>query len=71
MTDRHIPDPAIEPTITVARAAKILGIGIRSAYDAVHRDEWPVIKVGGTYRIHTERFLAQYGFSSAVPVPAA
>jgi excisionase family DNA binding protein len=65
MTAQLIPDPAEEPTISVARAAKILGIGLRSAYDAVHRDEWSVIKVGGTYRIPTARFLAQYGFSSA------
>lgn len=55
-----IPDPAVEPTISVARAAKILGIGTRSAYDAVHRDEWPVLKVGGTYRIYTAQFLRKF-----------
>jgi excisionase family DNA binding protein len=56
-----IPDPAIEPTISVARAAKIIGVGTRTAYDLVKRDEWPAIKVGGTIRINTARFLAKYG----------
>jgi excisionase family DNA binding protein len=59
-----IPDPAIEPTISVPRAAKITGVSLRTAYDAVHKGEWPYLKVRGSYRILTARFLAQYGFIS-------
>ena len=33
-------------TLTVAEAAKCLGIGRNSAYDAIARGEIPVVKVG-------------------------
>lgn len=38
-------------TLTVAEVAKILGIGRRQAYDAVHRGEIPSIRLGGRYVI--------------------
>lgn len=34
-------------TLSVEEAAKILGIGISSAYSAVRRGEIPSIKIGG------------------------
>ena len=58
---RLVPDPKLEPTIGVARAAEIVGISRRSGYGAVYRGEWPTIRVGNTYRVNTAKFLAQYG----------
>lgn len=58
---RALPDPSAEPTITVARVALILGIGVRTAYDAVVRGEIPAIRVGRTVRVPTARFLAESG----------
>jgi excisionase family DNA binding protein len=55
-----VPDPAIEPTISVARAAEILGVGVRTAYNAIERGELPAIRVGRAFRIPTARFLAAY-----------
>jgi excisionase family DNA binding protein len=65
-----LPDPAIEPTIPVARAAKILGVGIRTAYFAIERGELPAIRVGRAIRVPTARFLAKYDLAGE-PVPAA
>jgi|SRR5215207_4628845 len=59
-----IPDPAIEPTISVSRAAKILGVGTRTAYDLVHRNEWPWLKVGGITASPQPRSLPSTGHSS-------
>lgn len=61
---RELPDPAAEPTITVPRAAAIIDVGIRSAYAAVERGEWPAIRVGRTVRIPTARWLAAVGLST-------
>lgn len=58
---RRIPDPVAEPTITVPRAAAVLGCGLRTAYDAVDRGELPAIRIGRAIRVPTARFLAQYG----------
>lgn len=57
-----LPDPGIEPTITVERAAAVLGIGLRTAYHAAERGELPSVRVGRCIRVPTARFLRQYGF---------
>jgi excisionase family DNA binding protein len=44
--DRRVPDPAREPTVTVDRAAAVLGIGRSAAYDAVRRGEIPALRFG-------------------------
>ena len=38
-------------TATIKEAARVLGIGIRQTYEAVHRKEIPSIKIGSTYRV--------------------
>lgn len=59
-TSRALPDPAVEPTITVERAAAVLGISHRSGYNAVERGELPALRVGRLVRVPTAKFLAQY-----------
>ena len=59
---RALPDPTAEPTITVPRAAAILGISRRAAYAAVERSEIPSIAVGSRIVVPTARFLMKYGF---------
>lgn len=58
---RALPDPATEPTISIERAASILGIGLRSAYTAAERDEIPHVKVGRSIRVLSAKFLKAYG----------
>ncbi|MCB0879276.1 MAG: helix-turn-helix domain-containing protein [Thermoleophilia bacterium] len=43
-------------TLTVAEAAKLLGISLNSAYEAVRRDEIPALRIGGRLLIPTARF---------------
>ncbi len=48
-------------TLTVAEAAKALGVGRNSAYEAVRRGDLPVIRLGRRYvvpRAALERLLA-------------
>lgn len=61
----EIPDPRTHPTISVPEAARLLGITGRStAYDAAHRGEIPVIKVGRKLRVPTAKVLALLGLDS-------
>lgn len=62
---RNIPDPAVEPTIRVERAAQILGVARNTAYLAVERGEIPAIRVGKRIVIPTAKFLATFGFADA------
>jgi excisionase family DNA binding protein len=71
VTAQLVPNASTEPTISVARAAAVLGIGLRSAYAAVERGEMPAIRVGRSVRIPTARFLARYELSQSEPVSAA
>lgn len=54
---RALPDPAVEPTIRVDRAAAILGISVRAVYNAAKEGRIPAIRVGGRVVIPTARFL--------------
>jgi excisionase family DNA binding protein len=62
---RQVPNPESEPTITIDRAAAILGVGVRGMYRAAERDEIPVVRVGRTIRVLTGKFLRQYGLEPA------
>lgn len=44
--DRTLPDPEIEPTVTVDRAAAIIGISRAAAFRAAANGEIPSIRVG-------------------------
>lgn len=45
-TRRAVPDPQVEPTITIEEAASVLGISRTSAYAAAQRGEIPTITLG-------------------------
>jgi hypothetical protein len=60
---RALPDPAVEPTITVARSASILGVSERSAHYAADRGEIPTVRVGRRRLVQTARFLAAFGLT--------
>jgi excisionase family DNA binding protein len=58
-----LPDPDTEPTISVDRAARILGLSTRAAYKACDRDEIPHVRVGRTVRVLTAQFLRKFHFA--------
>lgn len=60
-----------KPTVDVALAARVLGIGRNAAYRAREAGEIPSIKVGGRYRVPTAKLRELLGLPahSASPKP--
>lgn len=52
------------PTLTVEEAAKLLGIGRRQAYEAVHRGEIPVVRIGRRLIVPTKSLLELIGLTT-------
>jgi Helix-turn-helix domain len=74
--DRALPDPAVEPTITVPRAARILGISRNTAYAAAREGRLPTLAVSpNRVVVPTAEFLERYHLRPAprpvLPVPPA
>jgi excisionase family DNA binding protein len=44
--DRRVPDPAVDPTVTVEEAGDALGISRATAYEGVRSGEIPSIRIG-------------------------
>lgn len=65
---RAIPDQDTEPTITVERAAAVLGISRRSAYNAAERGDIPAIRIGRRMVVPTGKFLAAFDLVDAAGV---
>ena len=62
---RALPDPRQQPTITVKQAAALLGISERSAYEAAHRGEIPVIRLGRRMTVPTVFVLRMIGLDGS------
>jgi excisionase family DNA binding protein len=60
---RELPDPAVEPTISVERYAAIVGVSRSGAYEAVRRGEIPAVHIGRRVRVVTARALEQLGLA--------
>lgn len=56
-----LPDPAVEPTISVERAGALLGLGRSSAYMRVRSGELPALRLGRRLVVPTARVLAMLG----------
>ena len=56
-----LPDLHTEPTLTVERAAEVLGISRASAYRAVHDGTLPALRFGKSIRIPTADLLRLLG----------
>ncbi len=62
--DRSLPDPDTEPTISVPRAGRILGMSRNAAYAAAKDGRLPVIAISPTrVVVNTADFLAKYGLN--------
>ena len=63
-----LPDPTVEPTMSVERAAEIVGLGRRAAYAAAIRfiesggaEGLPALRFGRALRIPTAPLLRMVG----------
>lgn len=63
-TTPHLPDPSSEPTLSVDRAAAILGIGRDTAYLCVRSGEIPSIRLRGRIRVPTAALAAMLGIDT-------
>jgi excisionase family DNA binding protein len=56
-----LPDPNVEPTISVERLAALLGVARGTAYAAVKAGTVPSIRIGRRVVIPTARVLTMLG----------
>lgn len=62
-----IPDPRIEPTLTMLRAARLLGVTPKRASEAAKAGQIPTILVGRRRVVPTAKLLELLGM--AIPTP--
>jgi len=60
MDTRNLP-----PTLTVAQAAKLLGIGVNQAYRAVAAGDLPAMRLGGRILVLTAPLQRMLGLEAA------
>lgn len=66
-----IPDPRSEPTISVDRAATLLGVSRATAYKAVRSGAIPSLRIGRRIVVPTAKVLALLGvWNDSVELPA-
>jgi excisionase family DNA binding protein len=65
-----LPDPQIEPTISVERAAQLLGICRVSGYEAAKNGDLPVIRIGRRVLVPTAALLRMLGADESDPATA-
>ena len=62
LRDRSVPDPNKEPTITIPRAGRILGMSSNSAYKAARDGRLPVVRISAARSVvRSADFLELYG----------
>lgn len=63
-----LPDPTQTPTIDIAEAATLIGVGRSLAYESIRDGTWPttVLRIGQKIRIPTAQVLALL----SAPAPA-
>lgn len=62
VTQRVLPDPELEPTISVPAAGKIFGLSRPSAYEAARRGDIPTIRMGRRLMVPTVKILRLLGY---------
>ncbi|HMF83596.1 MAG TPA: helix-turn-helix domain-containing protein [Acidimicrobiia bacterium] len=60
-----LPDPRTEPTISVQRAAQVIGVSRGSAYEGVRRGEIPSIRIGHRLLVPTAALLRLVGLEQS------
>lgn len=66
-----LPEPREQPTISVAEAGRFLGLSKVSAYEAAHRGELPVIRIGRRLLVPTAALRRLLAIDDAGTPPSA
>jgi hypothetical protein len=56
-----LPDPRMEPTVSVERAGQVIGVSRGSAYEGVRRGQIPAIRIGHRLLVPTAALLRLVG----------
>jgi excisionase family DNA binding protein len=58
MTPAEVEAYKCRPTNTVKATAQFIGVGLKEAYAAIHRNELPSLRLGRTILVPTAKILA-------------
>jgi excisionase family DNA binding protein len=61
----EVPDPAVQPTMTVREVTRVLGVSKSCAYEAVSRGQLPVIAIGRRRLVPTAKLREMLGLDGA------
>lgn len=66
----QMTEPIERKTMTIDEVATVLGVNRKSAYDAAHRGEIPVVKIGARLLVPREAFEKMLASGTYPPVDA-
>lgn len=69
VAQRALPDPTVQPTISVEEAGRLLGLCRASAYAAVRRGDIPSIPIGHRHIVPTVKILTMLGYNTDPVTP--
>lgn len=64
MNPQSLPDPIIEPTLTVPVAGAFIKLGRAASYEAAKRGDIPTIRIGRRVLVPTAKFLDMLGLGA-------
>jgi excisionase family DNA binding protein len=59
--DQTLPNPKLQPTLSVEQAGDLLGVSRGAAYQAIREDQIPHFKIGKRIIVPTSQVLAMLG----------
>ncbi|MFD9123482.1 helix-turn-helix domain-containing protein [Kitasatospora sp. NPDC059571] len=66
-----LPDPRVQPTMTVPEAGRLLGLQKAASYNAARRGDIPTISVGRRLLVPTAKLRALLGIDAVAPTDVA
>ncbi|WP_329490191.1 helix-turn-helix domain-containing protein [Kitasatospora sp. NBC_01246] len=66
-----LPDPRVQPTMTVPEAGRLLGLQKVASYNAARRGDIPTISVGRRLLVPTAKLRALLGIDAVTPTDVA
>ncbi|WP_327074402.1 helix-turn-helix domain-containing protein [Kitasatospora purpeofusca] len=66
-----LPDPQVQPTMTVPQAGRYLGLQKAASYNAARRGDIPTISVGRRLLVPTAKLRLLLGIDASVTTDAA
>jgi hypothetical protein len=58
---KRLPDPEVEPSLSVPAAGMFIGLSRAASYQAAKRGEIPTIRIGHRLLVPTARLRAMFG----------